>query len=117
MNLFQQYDIRKNYESMNDFEKLKFLEEVRFMLFTTDYEFNNYFFKENLEEYEFYTMLDKLNSLGNSLMTQHFIEKHKSILLNDLNDNYVDFNIDTEQLLNLNTRLKYIENSQNAYSF
>ena len=111
MNLFQQYDIRKNYESMNDFEKLKFLEEVRFMLFTT------YFFKENLEEYEFYTMLDKLNSLGNSLMTQQFIEKHKSILLNDLNDNYVDFNIDTEQLLNLNTRLKYIENSQNAYSF
>lgn len=74
--------IRREYEKLELQDKQRsFIEIFRFLMMSNDTDFQNFYSKRNLNDREFYSIVDSLYQLNNLCMLAEFVSYNKPLLL------------------------------------
>ncbi len=74
--------IRREYEKLESQDKQRsFIENFRFLMKSNDTDFQNFYSKRNLNDREFYSIVDSLYQLNNLCMLAEFVSYNKPLLL------------------------------------
>lgn len=74
--------ITREYEKLESKDKQRiFIENFRFLMMSNDIDFQNYYSKKNLNDREFYSIVDTLYQLNNLCMLAEFVTCNKPTLI------------------------------------
>ncbi len=77
--------IRREYEKLESQDKQRsFIENFRFLMMSSDTDFQNFYSKRSLNDREFYSIVDSLYQLNNLCMLAEFVSYNKPLLLYEL---------------------------------
>lgn len=77
--------IAREYEKLESKDKQRsFIENFRFLMMSSDTDFQNFYSKRSLNDREFYSIVDSLYQLNNLCMLSEFVSYNKPLLLYEL---------------------------------
>lgn len=100
--------LKSSYEKLDEDSKIMFAEQYRFILLASEEEFENYYFRTELKEYELYSLLQLLCELENYFMVYKVVEQYHDILKQDVTNKWrkEDFEeMDSLDMERINKRL------------
>lgn len=111
----EQFDyktLKNHYEELDADSKIMFTEQYRFILLASEEEFENYYFRTDLQEFELYSLLQVLCELENYFMLYKVVEQYHDMLQQDATNQWrrEDFEeIDSLEMERINKRLHVLK--------